>query len=212
MTTTPLLLSGALEAAVQSITDDGELSSVERKRLMQIMEDLSAREHVDAGYLRRARLALLCANEVLDKIQPHSLVYSQALSMLRNGLSALGGNYDLLKLRNDNGVFHTGLIDLFDFGEAAFTSVYAGMACFSAINTILYDVDFELMGRSEKEVPPDDWDASFYAALAKSGSAIWEGKGGGEQRRKFWLWYLQIGIPLCWNVQIQLIDVMHGLK
>ena len=88
--------------------------------------------------------------------------------------------------------------------EQVFVSVYAGMAVFSAINTILYDTNFDVVGETEQSVPPDDWDAGYYAALAVSGSAIWEAKGGAERRRSYWRLYLQNAIPAAWDVLVPL--------
>nr|WP_249172939.1 Imm5 family immunity protein [Burkholderia vietnamiensis] len=79
-----------------------------------------------------------------------------------------------------------------------------GHSHFSVIDTILYDTNFDVVGVSEKSVPPDHWGADHYAALAVSGSAIWEATGGAERRRSYWLWYLQNAVPLAWDVFVPL--------
>lgn len=78
------------------------------------------------------------------------------------------------------------------------------MAAYSAINTISCDTNFDMVGESERNIPSDDWDAGYYAALAVSGSAIWEAKRGTERRRSYWLWYLQNAVPLAWDVLVPL--------
>ncbi|MCA8095971.1 Imm5 family immunity protein [Burkholderia contaminans] len=200
----PQHLANALSTATTSITTEGELPAATRKDLIQLIEALSVTEHADAGYLRRARLAVICAREVLDRLSPYASVLTAAEAILTSGIDALSGEYDLATLERTNGEYHTKVIDLLEHGEPAFVSVYAGMAVFSAINTILYDTNFDVVGESEKGVPPDDWDAGYYAALAVSGSAIWEAKGGTERRRSYWLWYLQNAVPLAWDVLVPL--------
>ncbi|WP_081938499.1 Imm5 family immunity protein [Burkholderia pyrrocinia] len=200
----PQHLSNALSTAATSITAEGELPAAVRKDLLQLIEILSAIEHADAGYLRRARLAVICAREVLGRLSPYVSVLTAAEAILASGIDALSGKCDLATLERTNGEYHTKVIDLFEHGEPVFVSVYAGMAVFSAINTILYDTNFDVVGASEKSVPPDDWGADYYAALAVSGSAIWEATGGAERRRSYWLWYLQNAVPLAWDVLVPL--------
>lgn len=108
------------------------------------------------GYLRCARLAVICAREVLDRLSPYASVLTAAEAILASGIGALSGQCDLPTFEIANGEYHTKVIDLFEHGEPAFVSVYAGMAVFSAINTILYDTNFDMVGESEKSVPPDD--------------------------------------------------------
>lgn len=198
--TIPQRLAASLKAASIFITPDGELPAGSRKDILLLIEELSSVEHVDAGYLRRARLALICAREVLGYIEPYKDVQVDALTMLERGVAALSGKYALETLKKENGEFHTKVIDLFEYGEVAFVAAYSGMATFAAINIILYDTNFDLIGEDEKGVPPDDWDASYYGALAVSGSAVWEGKGGIESRADYWRWYLEGAIPQAWDV------------
>ncbi|WP_197337258.1 Imm5 family immunity protein [Ralstonia solanacearum] len=198
--TIPQKLATSLKAASILITQDGELPAGSRKDILLLIEELSSVEHVDAGYLRRARLALICAREVLGHIKPYEDVHVDALAILERGTAALSGKYALEKLKKENGELHTKVIDLFEHGEVAFVAAYSGMATFAAINTILYDTNFDLVGGDEKGVPPDDWDASYYGSLAVSGSAVWEGKGGIESRADYWRWYLEGAIPQAWDV------------
>jgi hypothetical protein len=44
--------------------------------------------------------------------------------------------------------------------------------------------------RSELDLDPDEWDASFYASLAEAGGATWEADADSRARRRFWEWYL----------------------
>jgi hypothetical protein len=194
------VLQSEISNAKTLINADGELPAQVRGKILSLIEDLSKAEHDKAGYFRRARLALICANEVITLIQPQQTVFNSAKHLLANGVLALAGKYDLKELEKENGKHHTRTIDLTQVGESAFIAMYAAMSVFSAINAVLYDTNFDVVDLSEKDVPPDDWDASFYASLAKSGSAIWENKGGAANRSEYWNWYLDIAVPLAWDV------------
>jgi hypothetical protein len=194
-------LSDALAIAKQSIDQNGELPASSRKFLFQRVQDLSVHEHPDAGYLRRSRLALGCAFEVVGLMNHYNIARTHAEDILHAGIQALLGRHELASLEHENARLHTEVIDLLEHGETAFVSVYAGMACFSAINTILYDTNFDLIGANERDVPPDEWDAAFHASLAVTGGAVWENKGDPETRRQFWLWYLDQAIPYAWDVK-----------
>lgn len=69
--TVPKKLIASLKVASIFITPDGELPAGSRKDIILLIEELSSFESADAGYLRRARLALICAREVLGYIGPY---------------------------------------------------------------------------------------------------------------------------------------------
>lgn len=196
----PEQLAVELAVASSAIDESGELPSAVRKEVLQLVEKLSFAEHANAGYLRRARLAIICAREVLEHLSRYPARLMDARSILTKGMDALSGKYELRMLQQENGAFHTTVVDLLELGEEAFRSAYAGLTVVAAINTILYDTNFDLLGENEKTIPPDDWDVSYYGSLAASGSAIWEGKGGAENRRAYWRWYLDYAIPRAWDV------------
>lgn len=153
------------------------MPAAERKIVLELLGSLSAGEHGNAGYLIRTRLASISAKEMPQLIEPCMDLKASAQAMLTYGLAALQGRFLPKNLQEENGEFHTKVIDQFQFGESAFVSAYAGMATFSTVNSILYDTNLDVAGIHEKDTPPDDWDASDYASLAVSGSAVWEKKG-----------------------------------
>ena len=196
----PQKLIYEIAEAEKMISSDGELPAAKRKHLLQLIEEQSVAEHANAGYLRRARLALICASAVVEYAQSFPEVFNAAKSILASGIAALSGKYDLVRLETENEAFHTEVVDLLEHGEISFVPVYAGMTCFSALNTVLYDTNFDVVGENEKSTPPDDWDAGYYASLVKSGSAVWEAKGGSDSRRRYWKWYLEYALPQAWEV------------
>jgi hypothetical protein len=207
----PKVLSLELQNLSSSLDEAGELPAPSRQALHQLIERLSSEEHVDAGYLRRARLAILCAWKSSDRLHAYPAVLARAESVASNGLLALKGQYELKDLEAENGRLHTEASDLLEEGEHAFTAVYGAMAFFAAINTVLYDINFDILGQKEKSLPADSWDASFFASLAISGSASWEEQGGESERRSFWNWYLTTAVPLAWNVLLPLETARSNL-
>ncbi len=203
MTIPPVLLQ-QLEESKGHITEEGNFPSHFRKAILFLLENLSVIEHEDAGYLRRARLALICAKRVIPLISSIGELRESALAIINNALLALAGEFSMSMLELENERFHTKAVDELHNGESALVSVYAAMASFAAVNTVLFDVDFEKVGIDENVLPPDEWDASFYASIAVSGSAVWERKGGYAERSAFWNWYLQTAIPLAWDVETDL--------
>jgi hypothetical protein len=201
----PKRLEFELATSKNDIKQDGDFPAACREKILRVIEELSIVEHSNAGYLRRSRLALICAQASIVRVAKFENVNKVARAMIQNGQLALLGQCDLKMLEKQNGNFHTEVIDLLEYGDdEALLAVYAGMACFSAINTILYDTNFDLVGKYEKDVPPDDWDPSFYGSLAAAGSASWEMKNGEAERSRYWRWYLETAIPKAWNIEMSL--------
>ena len=95
--------------------------------------------------------------------------------------------------------FKTNLDDKFLLGEEFFRGIYAGFSSWSAVGTVLYDSALEINAESEITVSPEEWDSSFYAAMAISNGVTWENIGDVESRKQFWQWYLDSAIPNIWN-------------
>ena len=80
--------------------------------------------------------------------------------------------------------------------EEYFSASYAGLACWAAARDVIYGrQDWMTAGESEQEIDPDDWDASFYASIAVTGSSGWDRNGVDHARQKFWIWYLREAVP-----------------
>lgn len=202
----PSELSQQLDQAKNRVNADGDLPAVERADIHDLIEALSRKEHVDAGYLRRARLALICALKTIELLASVQDVHARAIAVLGKANSALQGTEDLKQLEKENGRLHAAVLDLMNPEGAGLQAIYAGMACFAAVNTVLYDGRLESQRESELKVSPDEWPACFYACIAKAGSASWEEKGGSSERAAYWNWYLLEAIPKAWDVH-QVIDV-----
>jgi hypothetical protein len=91
------------------------------------------------------------------------------------------------------GEVKTLLDDKFNLGEPVFKAIYAGFACWAAARSCLHNSE-PPAARSEQELDPEDWDASFFASLAIAGGAVWETSGDPEKRRRFWEWFLRDGV------------------
>jgi hypothetical protein len=76
-------------------------------------------------------------------------------------------------------------------------AVMAGFACWAVARDVLsWNHRPEAnRGATEREISPDEWDPSFFASLAITGEATWEGAGKSDIRREFWYWYLTSAVP-----------------
>jgi hypothetical protein len=205
----PASLVSTLQRAALAIDDDGELPSAVRGRIFQQIRVLSD-AHAGAAYLRQARLALACGLEVVGYLKGYPAPLAFAQAMLANGINTLDGLYSLAALQKDNETFQSVVVSLFEEGDAAFSPVYAGLACYSAINAVLHDAT--AVSERGDALPPEDWDVGYYSSLAVSGSAVWEGKGGAAARRTFWYWYLEQAIPGAWDLREPLLRLPVGLS
>lgn len=68
-----------------------------------------------------------------------------------------------------------------------------GSASISVVSLASKDEVCFVYGDSSKldeDFDPYSWDASYYSAIAYSGSGPWDNKNV-EKRREFWLWYIE---------------------
>jgi hypothetical protein len=196
---TPEILLNELKRAELHLGDDGELPAIHRKEIHELIQNLSINNHKDAGYYVRAKLAITCACSCINKLDTYASVKEVADELLKKAVLALQSKFDMKELETLNGRLHTSANNLIDQDAPDFKAVYAAFACVAAVNTVLYDVDFDQLGLSEVESAPDDWDASFYASLSHCGGATWEDVGDSIERKKFWLWYLNKAVPHAWT-------------
>ena len=72
----------------------------------------------------------------------------------------------------------------------------ANHTCISAVHTVLYGIKFDVVGKPEIEIDPDEWTACFFASATYCGGASWEqGIGDDLKRREFWEWFLDEAVP-----------------
>ena len=70
--------------------------------------------------------------------------------------------------------------------EEYFGASYSGLACWAAARDVIYGrQDWTTTGESEQKIDPDDWDASFYASIAVTGSSGWKRNGVDHARQEF---------------------------
>lgn len=199
MNTLPTAISQVLENCRQCIDQRGDLSSIDRKKIYEKIDELSAGEHNNAGYYRRVKLELICAWKVLDKWE-YQLTDNSARELLELAEKSLKGEVESQELQDKTNHLYIQAEDLMDKGEQYFMAAYAGFACISAANAVLYDIDLDIIGIPEIEIDPDDWTACFYACAAYCGGATWEEAVGDDlKRREFWEWFLNEAIPAIWQ-------------
>jgi hypothetical protein len=194
----PKTLAGALSKAAGEIDDSGHLPARGRRLIHLSIEELSRRQHRNAGYFRRAKLALRCAHHCLPRLSPFPELKAAASELMSLSEKALQSEFPLDELEVRNQAFHT-LVDDLPSSDVGLRASYAGMASFTAVEVVAYDFDYSILDKDEIEVDPDRWDSAFYSSLAESGSAPWEKKGGTAERKAYWKWYLEHAVPEAWD-------------
>jgi hypothetical protein len=174
-------------AAEESVDGDGELPYAVRWQLQQQLEGI--------GQVW-PRLEIVCARRVIPiwRAGYQSDEPATLLDLAEQHLER-GGREKELRIQRE-------IVDdlLLELGvneeeRGALPAGYAGSAAIAATWAALGE---RLPGRGlpEGESDAEDWTAAFFASIAWSGGATWEGSvGNADLRREFWLWYLREAIP-----------------
>jgi hypothetical protein len=103
------------------------------------------------------------------------------------------------ELRRGIGKVKTYLDSKLILGEEYFPAVCAGFSAWAVARDVVSLLCGSLTdvgsGASELEVTPEDWSPCFFASLAISGGAVWDGQGDPDVRHEFWAWYLAEAVP-----------------
>ncbi|WP_164863626.1 Imm5 family immunity protein [Agromyces sp. LHK192] len=199
-------LQPLLDDAERSIDPRGELPASSRLVLHRGMDELLSSIHANAGHYTRAKLAVACAASCARHIDRHPDAAAAAAKALEHAELVLQGAYDAEMLEAENEALHAVAESLMGLDAPFVPAIYATFATHAAVNTVLYDSDFDTLGIDEHIAAPADWDASFYASLAHSGGAVWETTGDDRVRRAFWEWYLREAIPFAWDTDRDVAD------
>ncbi|GIG22089.1 hypothetical protein Cch01nite_28130 [Cellulomonas chitinilytica] len=198
----PTLVSGLVRAAA-AIDADGELPAAARGRLHRLLEDAARRTHPEAGRYLRAKLAVTCAYAALPVLREHPGLHAEAERLTAAAAAVMRGELGtdvLADLHDEASARANGL-----FGTVDPRAVHALLACVAAVATVLYDPPLDELSVPEKEADPTVWESSFYASLAWTGGATWEGIGDPQVRARFWEWYLLVAVPFAWDVDSPLV-------
>ena len=202
MTAPPALppsLHTALAAAAAAIGPDGDLPASARGPLYEIVDEAARQIHRDAGRYVRAKLALASAYASLPYLLDDELS-AGGRSLTLATVGAMRGELDsdtLEEMYEASVAQWTGLLGSPDVDPRV---VYALLACAGAAGTLLDDPDPEALSVPEKVADPSDWEPCFYASLACTGGAAWDGIGDPLVRRRFWEWYLFVAVPYAWDI------------
>jgi hypothetical protein len=67
------------------------------------------------------------------------------------------------------------------------------LAC--AIRDEIFDPDGQHLTMTDRDVDPDELDASFMASGAYAGGPVWDPLSDSEKRLRFWDWWLNEAVP-----------------
>jgi hypothetical protein len=164
----------------------------------QLREDLIARMPDGKHALRFiAALGLACAKRVWPVWQSTFPVGSRPMNLAEAAVSGLNKrNVHAVLTERELAAVKTDLDNKLLLGPEYFRAIFAGFACWAVTRDVLsWNNRRAVPGDNELQVPPEDWDPCFFASLAVTGKAVWEGGEGSDMRREFWNWYLTSAIP-----------------
>lgn len=147
------------------------------------------------GLKRRVKLASLCVNKVLD-IWKKVSQDDNPIKMLSIAEQYINFKIDYDTAINKLGSFPDTLINLasdekfYYVVEVGFASTYTVKIALRDEDLLVYGDDTEL----DDNYDSFSWDASYYAAIAYSGSGPWDNTNI-DKRREFWLWYINEAVP-----------------
>jgi hypothetical protein len=194
----PSDLSAALAAAWTALEAHprGELPLPYRRAIWEALGP----PHGD-GYRRRVALSQLAVRHVLplwdaehpDDDGPHRML-ALADRLVR-------GEADPQAARREQDAF---AVEVQDLDDEDLRPGYVGDAAVDTVSTARIDYgpeDFE-PDRLDEQLDADQWDASYYAALASAGKGPREPGDTTEtqsKRRDFWRWYLTEAVPAAYH-------------
>lgn len=196
MTLNNVSISKLINEGYSEFNHRGELSSKYRKKIYESLSIQSINIQIPSNFIQ-AKLEIMCALKVSELWDSHESVTICANKFMNLCQKCLSGNFSSEILRERKYNFYSEADSLFDEDPQPLISAYAGFACISAANVVLFGIDLDMLGIPEIEIDdPNSWTASFYASVAYCGSAIWEEKTNNDcKRREFWEWFLYEAIP-----------------
>ena len=176
-------LSTAIDTAMGTIADDGELPLAARRTLFRTIDGDWSYAEISA-----ARHVLPIWTVLYPATRPFELISLAERATHDPSLRA--------SLSDAVDQFEPQLEDLLlRLPEAGpYASLMAGFSAVAAGHWVLGNLPTG-SGSSELDLDPSEWDASFYAAVAWAGGATWEEVGDPARRREFWTWFLTKAIP-----------------
>lgn len=183
---------------VHEIDEAGELPLAARRRLA---DQLVHRLDNFRAVRFRAILGLTCAKKVWPIWRSVFLTDSWPMDFAESTLTNLESRQEARAMDSRQLMeIKTYLDEKFLLGDEYFPAVYAGFASWAVARDILARNRNPIIGDSELQIPPDEWEPCFLASLALTGGATWERIGRSESRREFWEWYLTSAVPNAFTV------------
>lgn len=155
------------------------------------------------GHKKRAILAILTAKSVLpiwnnvwhDDSTPH-----QILNTAEQVLNGTLNNQIARNYRDEVWTIFENKASEQEFQSLEYQKpINAGLAAIAALNTALYDEEFDPdnidYNLTDADMDAYETDSSFWAAAAYANGPIWEPMSNANKRLEFWDWWLTTAVP-----------------
>ncbi|AEV68243.1 Imm5 family immunity protein [Acetivibrio clariflavus] len=198
----PQSLINIIEIAKKEIlfNEKGELILPMRIKIWKALGpykiDSNNRAILTVGLKRRVKLASMCVEKNIDIWNSVLADDQRPLIMLEIVEDYIRGNVDYDFVQKQIGRFTTDLENL-SCDERYNNASLVGFAALRTVSLALRDEKLMISGKDnllDDDYDAYSWDASFYSALAYSGSGSWDNANIAE-RREFWLWYIEEAVP-----------------
>jgi immunity protein Imm5 of predicted polymorphic toxin system len=195
----PPELQSALQFASDALRNDpsGALPLPYRRAIWAALGPPTPR---GPGHRRRVDLDVRTVQRVLPIWQSAHADDDRPLQMLQLAQSVLDGTVDADSATRTRDRFE---VEVQDLEDEDFAPGYVGDAAVHAVVTAEVDHQpdaFPPQTRDE-DLDADQWDTSYYAAAAASGTAPGDPSDDNqsqERRRGFWRWYLEEAVPAAY--------------
>jgi Immunity protein Imm5 len=175
-----------------------------RRRFWSSFDESGPRSFPEAGHHRRVRLSAVSILKVLplwDSLLPSDRAPQEALELAEN---LLKGSIDC---EFSNKAYHRlwthseSVTEEFQQDQKG-TSVV--IIAFGALRVIagaqsdgIYQCESTNDRLTDADIDPPNSEASFFAAAAYSGGAVWEPESDKQKRREFWTWWLTSAVKVA---------------
>lgn len=182
----------------------GELILPIRKKIWACLGEYEIddknRALVTSGLIKRTKLNILCIEHIIqfwNVTFPNDNTIVSLIQSINKYLNSEIDWQELWDIQNNTFTkFENMMLD-----EKFLLAGCVGIATLKALTTVLYDEKHIIFGKDsdyDESYDSYDWDTSYYSAMVYSGGGTWDENSDSTKRREFWLWYLDVAVPMAY--------------
>jgi Immunity protein Imm5 len=190
-------LAAAIQAALTEVNSDPKhILALPTRRTLWLALGSDADVDNQALSLRRlAKLDIICAEKVLARW--HEVFPDDALPvrLIKLAADVLAKRVAISEAKADVNSVWVNIVDERNYDEKTAKAMFAGCAAISAVYSAFLTPFDTIDATLDDDLDPDALEASYFAACSAAGGMNGQSFADISERHKFWVWYLQVGIP-----------------